>query len=107
MRLTELSPQFCAAGGPGIYNADGTPATPRRGIGLMFNCPCGCSLLCYVPFRDPIDGGPARVSDGEPSWERTGETFDALTLRPSILRDQAKGGCGWHGFITAGEVTGC
>lgn len=36
-------------------------------------------------------------------WERTGDTFDTLTLKPSIQR---VGGCAWHGFITNGEVIG-
>jgi len=45
------------------------------------------------------------------SWDRQGESFDTLTLRPSILRlkwkDRAgrEHGCGWHGFITNGVVT--
>ncbi len=38
-------------------------------------------------------------------WQRTGETFDTLTLTPSIHSRKEKGGCGWHGFITNGEVT--
>jgi hypothetical protein len=39
-------------------------------------------------------------------WTRTGEDFETLTLTPSIHSDPAKGGCGWHGFITNGEVLG-
>lgn len=34
--------------------------------------------------------------------KRVGDTFDILTLTPSILR--IKPSCGWHGFITNGEV---
>ncbi len=34
-------------------------------------------------------------------WQRTGETFETLTLSPSV--DASRAGC-WHGFITNGEV---
>ena len=106
MRLTDLHPQFIGAGGEGIYNADGSPAPERFGIGIMCTCPCGnCDELrdLYVPFTNPLDGGPL-VNDGHATWQRTGDTFDTLTLTPSILRSIDKGGCGWHGFITNGEI---
>ena len=100
MRLTDLHAEFVAAGGAGISDADGRPVPPRSGIGVVFDCPCGCDSRCYIPFANPIDGGPPR----EDGWLRTGSTIDGLTLRPSILRNPAKGGCGWHGFVTEGEV---
>lgn len=105
MKLTELNPEFCGGGGEGVYNADMTPAMPRHGVGLLCNCPCGCNHQLYVPFANPIDGSPPL----EPAygWQRTGETFETLTLTPSILRGTARGGCGWHGFITNGEVITC
>jgi len=34
-------------------------------------------------------------------------TFETLTLTPSILRTPEKGGCGWHGFVTNGEIITC
>jgi uncharacterized protein DUF6527 len=34
-------------------------------------------------------------------WTRTGDTFEMLTLSPSV--DASKAGC-WHGFVTNGEV---
>jgi hypothetical protein len=38
-------------------------------------------------------------------WHRTGETFDTLTLAPSIhVRDGENGPTHWHGHILAGEV---
>lgn len=110
MKLTDLHPHFIGAGGEGIYSADGSPAPKRHGIGVMFDCPCGkCDEqhVCYVPFRNPLDGGPAFEESGRPAWQRTGETFETLTLRPSILRSPEKGGCGWHGYVTNGEVTSC
>ena len=102
MRLTDLNPQWLGAGGEGIYNADGTPATPREGVALLFDCPCGkCGMPCCIHVDPPLDGG-AEISGH--AWTRTGDTFDTLTLKPSIYRNEAKGGCGWHGFITNGEV---
>ncbi len=100
MRLVELNPQFVQSGGEGISNADGSPVPARPGVGLTFDCPCGCNERCYTPFANPFDGGPP-VEPNRPCWHRTGETFDTMTLTPSILR---VGGCGWHGFITNGEA---
>lgn len=122
MRLTDLHPRFYGAGGPGIFNADMTPATPRSGIGVSFDCPCPtCTakrtgdhdhdwyLRHFVAFKNPLDGGPTWTSHPtEPTWQRTGETFETLQLSPSILSDPTKGGCGWHGYVglsIPGEVT--
>ena len=103
MKLIELHPEWMGAGGEGISNADGSPAAERHGVGVLLDCPCGCDRQLYVPFTNPIDGGPP-VNDGHATWQRTGETFEALTTTPSILRSKEKGGCGWHGFITNGEI---
>lgn len=91
MRLSELHPQFVGAGGD------------REGVGLIFDCPCGCRTLAYVGFRNPIDGGEP-FEDGHPTWLREGDTFDNLSLSPSIHRRRA---CGWHGWIRNGEVLQC
>jgi hypothetical protein len=109
MKLTELAPEWIGAGGAGISNADGSPAPERKGVGVLLTCPCGnCDDMhdLYVPFTNPIDGGPP-VNDGHATWQRTGDTFETLTLTPSILRSKEKGGCGWHGFITNGEIASC
>ncbi len=111
MRLTDLNPKWYGAGGHGIFNADGTPATPRHGVGISFDCPCAAcakgrqsepdsayQYRVYIDFRNPLDGGPLWRSDG-PSWQRTGDTFETLMTQPSILSDPGKGGCGWHGYI--------
>ena len=106
MRLLDLNPCWMGAGGEGVYNADGTKAEPREGVGIIMDCPCGNhdeSHQLYVPFANPLDGkGPFDTR----GWQREGETFETLTLRPSILRVRAGGGCecGWHGFITNGEI---
>ena len=102
MTLLELEPQWTDAGGEGISHY-GQPVPARHGIGVIFNCPCGvCGTLCYVPFANPLDG--SRPDGHRAVWQRTGETFETLTLTPSILRSTEQGGCGWHGFVTNGQI---
>lgn len=110
MCLTELNPKWVDYGGERIYRRDEKgelhPVPRRVGVGLVMDCPCGqCGSRCYVDFANPLDGG-SPIQPNDHVWERTGETFDTLTLRPSILRARDKGGCGWHGFVTNGEVNG-
>jgi hypothetical protein len=73
-------------------------------VGVSFDCPCGCVSECFVPFQTALDGSPGVY--GLKGWDRTGDTFETLTLRPSILRT---GGCPnkWHGFITDGAISTC
>ena len=87
VRLAELEPTWVGEAG-------------RHGTGLACNCPCGCDNGLYVPFANPLDGG---LQVGPQGWQRTGDTFETLTLTPSIFR-RGEGSCGWHGFIRAGEV---
>lgn len=105
MRLTDLQPRWVSYGGEGVSNADGSPIPERAQIGVMFECPCGCALPCFVSFKNPPDGGPRY--DTRTGWHRDGDTFETLTLSPSILRSKEKGGCGWHGWIQNGEVRTC
>jgi uncharacterized protein DUF6527 len=108
LKLTDLHPQFLGAGGEGVFTADGSPAPRREGVGLLCDCPCGkCTEewdRLFVAFANPLDGGPPIH---KVTWQRTGDTFETLTLTPSILRSQSRGGCNWHGFITNGEVITC
>ena len=125
MKLTDLHPNWMGAGGDGVSqpglepcascagagcevcHSTGKkyiPAPERHGVGVILDCPCGCESPLYVPFSNPLDGG-AQLQPGS-GWNRTGETFETLTLTPSILRSRNRGGCGWHGFITGGVVTG-
>jgi hypothetical protein len=92
MRLVELNPRF-------VDNQWGD-----RGVGLLFDCPCGkCGIRCHVPFSEPIAPGSdfPVLADGL-LWQRTGDTFETLSLTPSIHRID---GCGWHGHIHNGEVS--
>lgn len=98
MRLTELDPRWIRAG------------EGRTGMGVAFECPVHggrCGML-GVWFVNPIDGGSPAEPSIEPTfrWQRTGDTFDTLTLTPSVDASQNKyhdTPC-WHGFITNGEI---
>jgi hypothetical protein len=104
VRLVDLSPRWgidtdLVIGGFRRYFDD------RRGMAVSFDCPCGCQgtpreTRLAVWFANPIDCGPPTAS-AERLWQRTGDTFETLSLRPSI--DASMHGH-WHGFITAGEV---
>jgi hypothetical protein len=57
--------------------------------GIHFDCPeghQGCSHA--IPFTPSLDGGPAAswYTNGA-IWQRTGDTFETLTLSPSIRRE--------------------
>lgn len=96
MKLSALNATFVQAS-----------ATDSTRVGLSLECPCGCPTRLFVPFK----GAP-----GYPNgWERTGETIETLSLRPSIQRHRpapghsSESGCSsaWHGFITNGEAVSC
>lgn len=104
MKVTDLNPRFFSHGGEGIYDKDMQPIPLREKMGMLCECPCGKHLdkgLLMLSFRNPPDGGPPLESEsGRPLWERVGEDFETITLRPSILNMS----CGWHGYFTNGEV---
>ena len=82
----------------------------RRGLGVEFDCMVGshfgkrCECRIWILFANPIDGGAtwpgesrslivaklgreAReliVGCGPYRWTRTGDTFDTLTMTPSV-----------------------
>ncbi len=84
MRLTDLAPRWASQ-------------TGRHGQGVNFLCPCGCERFIGVAFTKPLDGGAPLPSGA--LWEREGETFETLTVSPSIRH-----GDHWHGYIRNGEV---
>lgn len=101
MRLADLDARFIGNGGEGVTDKDGNPVPYRPGVAVVFDCPkCGADHPGCIEFTNPLDGGPPARTDGH-TWQREGDTIDTLTLRPSILRKD----CGWHGFITNGEIT--
>jgi len=109
MKLTDLNPKFVGAGGEGVSRVvDGVwvPFERREGVGLQFDCPCGCGDRCFVYFKEPIDGKGDYETHGAPSWDRKGDDFETMTLHPSILRTDPKGCC-WHGFVREGIIVEC
>jgi len=100
VRLTDLNPRWCmdadiVIGGVKRHYDD------RHGMALSFDCPhCRVQRLA-VWFANPIDGLPP-TDDATQLWHRDGESFENLTLSPSI---DASAHGHWHGFIRNGEVT--
>ena len=82
----------------------------RTGMAVSFECPhCVAREIATgdkrvqrlaVWFANPIDGGPP-TDDAKTLWTRTGDTFETLTLSPSV--DASSDGH-WHGFIRNGEI---
>lgn len=108
MKLTELNPKW-VSGVPG-----------RSGMGIRLLCPLCRSEFLVVWFSHPIDGGPP--VHGQHLWDREGDTFDTLTLRPSVdasgpgqipctspglatWEDIRAKAYHWHGFITNGQIS--
>lgn len=97
MKLTDLNPKWVGHGGDGTVNPDGSEPPRRERVAISFDCPCGKCGRVAIMFSNPIDGlGPLQ----DHAWHREGDSFENLTLSPSILRHP----CGWHGFIEQGKV---
>lgn len=94
MRLTELEPRWVS-----------TRHSPDL-VGVTFRCPHCREQRIGVLFVEEIDrdGLPNAVhwADQQKKWHREGDTFETLTLSPSI--DCSASGH-WHGFVRVGEVT--
>lgn len=97
MRLTELEPHWVGL-------------APGHAIGVTFLCPHCRNVRLGVLFDVPIGGeildnfiglrlAASHIDDKH--WHREGETFETLTLTPSV--DTSQHGH-WHGFITNGEI---
>lgn len=90
-------------------------ASLPEAMGIRFLCP-----LCFIANGGSVGthgvicwsrsrGVPDHAEPGPGRWTIDGTGFDDLTLNgdpPGNARSVAlKGGCGWHGHITAGLVT--
>lgn len=96
--------------------------------GVHFDCPeghDGCSHA--IPFTPRLDGASATGWQSNGCvWQRTGDTFETLTLSPSIRREPQYASvnaaiaagcieehitasllCAFHGFIKAGAIEFC
>jgi hypothetical protein len=106
MRLTELEPRWFDVPGVGT-NKDGVtflcPHCRQRRLGVQFANPIGGEPRPAMTQKEKnlhLERGTFDVPPGI-LWQRTGETFEDLTLQPSV--DASKSGH-WHGCITNGEV---
>lgn len=116
MRVTDLNPRWFAEVG-------------RHGQGITFDCPhCvgkpdGQRVRLAVAFAPTLDGGApialgkfesllkAICDPGEDwphdkvppgvIWQRTGDTFETLTIHPSV---DASASGHWHGFVQNGAI---
>jgi hypothetical protein len=71
---------------------------PNSGEGLTLDCPkCGSTHRLAVYFSNPVDDQPAALWQN-PTWKRTGNSFEAITIEPSIQYP-----C-FHGWIEDGQV---
>jgi hypothetical protein len=77
-------------------------------IGVSFLCPHCREQRLAVHFNPPIDPQGwwdkmvRPTYEGIRVWNRvSGDTFDSLTLNPSINASDASH---WHGFIVNGEI---
>lgn len=117
MKLTELEPVFIGkyavnGGRAGYYYYEFPSIDGAQGV--MFTCPgCGGHQI-LVWFKNPRGAQPV-PADAEPGPYRgtvTGDSFDNLTLTPSIdlskVDDQHPrhpGRCYWHGHVTDGQIS--
>lgn len=120
-RLVDCNPRWIV-NGRFTQHADGVAA------GVHFDCPEGhegCSHA--IPFTPALDGTPAPGwQQNGAIWQRTGDTFETLSLSPSIRRIQRYADkaaalaagcieqyiteslfCAFHGFVVNGEITFC
>jgi len=100
MKLTDLNPRWV-----GLHNWS-SESVYR--IGISFDSPTTGRRIAalFAPAIDP-DGLAAKYQWGEffpqsRKWARTGDSFETLTLTPSL--DFSANG-EWHGCITEGRIT--
>jgi hypothetical protein len=121
MRLVELEPKFITYHNiNGVHYMDtldefSNPITLDKAQGIHFLCPkCFAANgksnygvhYVEVTFKDrgvPDSEGTHNKSGKPVRWNVSGNDFSNLSTQPSILLEGE--GCGWHGFITNGEVS--
>lgn len=116
MRLAELDPQWLrykTVRGRALWHH---VKTIELAQGVMFLCP-----VCFVTNHGPVGthrvvcwsrsrGVPDEADPKPGRWTLVGSSYEDLTLNGdppgnprSVLLNGP--GCGWHGFITNGEVS--
>lgn len=106
MRLTDLDPTFYRIVEPGRHYT--VVDTLAEAQGIDFLCPdCFTKnsgprgthhVICWFQGRGVLDDETPKPG----RWDVTGTDFTDLTLSPSVHLTGP--GCGWHGFVKAGEV---
>ena len=107
MKLIELEPEFVTNASPRSHmSMDSRVLTPDA-QGILFLCP-----YCFKRNAGPIgthsilvffkDRGVPAECEPLPRWNVQGNSFDDLTISPSI----DLGPDDWHGFVTNGEIVG-
>jgi hypothetical protein len=105
MKLTELSPKWIKQASGAIVGVEfACPVHAHLGLDANGWAPCILAQIS-VPFANPI--GEAQPSDFRKGavWNRSGDSFESLSLTPSIRCSQGDGkGEGgslthWHGFV--------
>jgi uncharacterized protein DUF6527 len=107
------------------WGVDGNDAAFQQ-IWITFDCPEGHEGCTHsIPFT-PSRDGETQPRAGGPLWQRTGDTFETLTLSPSIKRNPRHASreaaisdgcipeyitesmlCAFHGFVTNGGIEFC
>lgn len=73
----------------------------RGGAFIAHRHPDGKPCVGSITFDVPVSNGK---NEPHPRWRV--QSWEPLTLSPSIHMDPAKGGCGLHGFIREGRWIG-
>lgn len=104
MRLIDLNPRWI-----GLY---GWASPDPFYTGISFECPHCRTQRLAVGIYPPIDPSGHVGKDFEwrkeftptqPVWDRTGDTFDTISLSPSVDASAIRIGGHWHGHITNGD----
>jgi hypothetical protein len=119
--LSDCNPRWIS----GRYN---TSSTADYTNGVHFDCPEGHADCSHaIPFTPALDGtASAGWQQNGAIWQRTGDTFETLSLSPSIRRVPQHASraaaiadgciaehvtdshlCAFHGFITNGAIMFC
>lgn len=94
-RLVDLNPKWVEVHGTGeVY-------------GIRYNCPCrsaACEMggWSVVPTKSNFLGKPSSADAVARGWDITGDSFENITLAPSIHHVGH-----WHGFLTNGVLVSC
>lgn len=93
MTLLELDPRWIA----NWRFPNGSSPFMGHGMGISFLCPIHKDHRLAVFFQNPIDGFEPEKKEN--LWHRIGDTFENLSLTPSINAENH-----WHGHIVNGQI---